>query len=109
MARRWAHLAQPSGPGRPRELRACWRPVDNFEWADGYAKRFGIVYVDYSNNKLRSLKVTCRLGGMAAQPLLAVPQLCSWTECAHHLQDSAHWLASYFAKQQAPAPAAGSE
>src|SRR5215472_2384263 len=28
-----------------------WSLLDNFEWADGYAKRFVIVYVDYATQK----------------------------------------------------------
>jgi beta-glucosidase len=29
--------------------------MDNFEWASGYAKRFGIVHVDYAS-QARTLK-----------------------------------------------------
>ncbi len=34
--------------------------ADNYEWADGYAKRFGIVYVNYTTQQ-RYIKRSARV------------------------------------------------
>ena len=52
----------------------AWSLLDNFEWAEGYSKRFGMVYVDYATQR-RTLKDSARYyaetiarGGLNGRP-----------------------------------------
>ncbi len=45
--------------GVPIEAYFHWSIIDNFEWAEGYKHRFGLVYVDYATQK-RTLKDSAR-------------------------------------------------
>jgi len=40
-------MARAMGDGAPVKGYFVWSFLDNFEWAHGYSKRFGLVYVDY--------------------------------------------------------------
>jgi len=42
--------------GIPLKGYFAWSLLDNFEWAHGYSKRFGITYVDYGNDCKRTIK-----------------------------------------------------
>src|SRR5919197_2350392 len=42
-----AAVSQAIADGAPVRGYFVWSLLDNFEWAHGYSKRFGIVYVDY--------------------------------------------------------------
>ncbi|MCJ7451206.1 MAG: GH1 family beta-glucosidase [Steroidobacteraceae bacterium] len=50
-----AAMADALGAGVDVRGYFVWSLIDNFEWADGYSKRFGIVHVDYETQR-RTLK-----------------------------------------------------
>ena len=52
----------------------AWSFLDNFEWALGYSKRFGIVRVDYASQR-RSLKRSAHVFAAIAREnaLVSVP------------------------------------
>ncbi|CAE8676341.1 unnamed protein product, partial [Polarella glacialis] len=60
--------------GRGADVRGyfAWSFLDNFEWAEGYGKRFGLVRVDYATQERmvkasgRFLSEVFRNGGLEA-------------------------------------------
>lgn len=54
-----ASLSSAIASGVPVTGYFAWSLLDNFEWAEGYAKRFGLVYVDF-NTQRRILKLSAR-------------------------------------------------
>ena len=78
-ARHLAACAEAVAQGVPLHGYFAWSLLDNFEWAYGYDKRFGLVHVDYET-QVRTVKQSGRWyrevmarGGLAPDEDLAVP------------------------------------
>jgi beta-glucosidase len=54
-----AAVADAAAAGVPVAGYFAWSLLDNFEWAQGYTRRFGLVHVDFANQR-RSLKGSAR-------------------------------------------------
>ncbi|MES0867886.1 GH1 family beta-glucosidase [Pseudovibrio sp. SCP19] len=51
--------------GIPLKGYFCWTLMDNFEWAEGYLPRFGLIHVDFETQK-RTIKQSGKLYAMVA-------------------------------------------
>ncbi len=56
------HLHRAASEGYPVKGYFLWSLLDNFEWADGYSKRFGIYYVDFKS-QARTPKLSAKWYG----------------------------------------------
>ena len=55
LERHITQVARAIQAGVPLRGYFAWSLMDNFEWAEGYSKRFGLIYIDYPTQK-RTLK-----------------------------------------------------
>ncbi|PTT78929.1 beta-glucosidase, partial [Pelomonas sp. HMWF004] len=62
LQRHLAALQQAIAAGVPVQGYFAWSLLDNFEWAEGYLRRFGLAYVDYASQQ-RTLKDSGRWYG----------------------------------------------
>jgi beta-glucosidase len=53
LVRHLGALRQAIADGVPVQGYFAWSLVDNFEWAEGYQKRFGLVHIDYTTQQRR--------------------------------------------------------
>jgi beta-glucosidase len=61
-----AHRAMREGV--PLKGYFAWSTMDNFEWAYGYSRRFGVVYIDYETQK-RTIKDSGRFLSKVAKTI----------------------------------------
>jgi beta-glucosidase len=56
-----SHPRPGTGRSRTARIRGCflWSLLENFEWAYGYSKRFGIVHADFATQR-RTFKDSAR-------------------------------------------------
>lgn len=49
-------MARAIADGAPIRAFHYWSLLDNFEWAEGYSQRFGVVHIDFANAQQRTIK-----------------------------------------------------
>jgi beta-glucosidase len=51
LERQFTQAANAIRAGVPLRGYFVWSLMDNFEWLDGYSRRFGLIYIDYATQK----------------------------------------------------------